>query len=112
MRREPLIPPLVVLVSTVAAVVAAIVGGGSALDMIAIVLFVLVGPGLALVPFLGLDDVWAEVTLSLAISVAIGTLLATTLLFAGLWSPTAIFVALASISVAGAGVQLSRAVQG
>ena len=76
--------------------------------MIVIVLFVLVCPGLALVPLFGLDDVWAEVTLALAASVTVSTVLATTLLFAGLWSPTAIFIGLATISLAGAGLQLQR----
>jgi hypothetical protein len=100
-----------VLVSTAAAAVAAVAAGGSDLSMIAIVLFVLVCPGLALVPLLGLDDVWAEVTLAFAVSVTVSTVVATTLLFAGLWSPTAIFIGLATISLAGAGLQLQRARQ-
>ena len=109
MRPEPRIPPLVVFVSTAAAGIAAIDGGGSDAHTIAIVLFVLVCPGLALVPLFGLDEVWAEVTLALAVSVTVSTALATALLFAGLWSPPAVFIGLATISLAGAALQLRRA---
>lgn len=108
MRPEPRIPPLVVLVLTLAAVIAALDADGSDVNKLAVVLFVLVCPGLALVPLFRLNDVWAEVTLALALSITVSTVLATTLLFAGLWSPAATFIGLAAISLAGAGVQLRR----
>ena len=111
MRPDPRIPPLVVLVSAALAIGTAIGPGGSDVHMLAIVLFVLICPGLAVVPLLGLDDVWAEVTLALAVSVTVSTLLTTALLFAGLWSPVATFIVLVAISVAGAALQLRRAVR-
>jgi hypothetical protein len=52
-----------------------------------VVSFLLVGPGLALVRLLGLDDLLATAVLAVATSVTAGTLLAQAMVYAGWWSP-------------------------
>ena len=62
--------------------------------------FALVSPGLAWVRLLGLHDRLAELTLGIALSIALGTLVASLQAYAGAWSPRASIVVLAILVVA------------
>jgi hypothetical protein len=74
--------------------------------------FLLICPGLALVRLLRLDDTVFELTLGVALSLALDTLVAGGLLYAGAWSPAGALAVLIAISVAGALLQLALARQG
>ncbi len=92
-----------------AATVLALVAGGAGMGRTLVVLaFVLLAPGLGLVPLLGLRDRWAELTLALALSAALTTLVAGVLLAAGAWSPVRALVLLVDLTLLGAALQLLR----
>jgi hypothetical protein len=67
--------------------------------------FLLVCPGMALVPLLRLSDRLVEVVLAVALSIALDTLVAGIFLYAGIWSPEATLVALSGISLGGVALQ-------
>ena len=67
---------------------------------VVIVFFCLV-PGMALVGLLNPDSLALELSLSVALSVALSGLTAGVLVYAHLWSPTAVVVVVAAITVAG-----------
>jgi len=48
------------------------------------------------------------VTVAIALSIALDTIVAAALLYAGVWSPVAAFMILATITLAGAARQLAR----
>jgi uncharacterized membrane protein len=52
-----------------------------------VVPFLLVCPGMVLVHRLRLDEWWVELLLAVGISIAVDTLLATAMVYAGVWSP-------------------------
>ena len=59
-----------------------------------VVPFLLVCPGMVLVHRLRLAEWWVELMLAIGISVAINTLLATAMVYAGVWSPTLLLAVL------------------
>jgi len=68
--------------------------------------FLLVFPGIALGPLLGVDNRWTELTLGVAASLALDTLVAETMVLAKLWSPPAGLAILSAVSLAGVATQL------
>jgi hypothetical protein len=98
--------PAIIGAGTVAACVAAALGGSSPAQSLAVVAFLLVCPGMAVVRWIGVGDVWSQLSLGLALSVAIDTLVAGAMALVGLWSPAAILVILAVVSLAGAAQEL------
>lgn len=68
--------------------------------------FISVCPGLALVRLLRLSDGWSEMALGVALSMTLGVIVVTTLLYAGWWSHKTGLVILSIFSIAGAAVQL------
>jgi hypothetical protein len=106
MTASRVVPPIVVALSVLAVALMAAAGGSSTPRTAIVVWFLLTGPGLALTPLLRLNDRWAEWTVVVAISVSLDTLVATTFLYAGAWSPLAAFCVLAATSLAGAALQL------
>jgi hypothetical protein len=68
--------------------------------------FISVCPGLALVRLLRLADGWSEMAVSLALSITLGVMVATALVYTGWWSPTAGLAILSVISLGGALLQL------
>jgi hypothetical protein len=98
--------PVVVVLSVLAVVATAVAGGSSPLRTAVVVWFLLTGPGLAITPLLRLSDRWGEWTVAVALSVAIDILVASAFLYAGAWSPPAIFSTLAAVSLVGAALQL------
>jgi len=101
--------PVVVTALTVAAVLVLLAGAGPALRAPVVLAFALVGPGMALVPLLRLDDPLAELSLGVALSLALDTLVALAMLYAGAWSPEGALLALAAMSLAGVAAQRRRA---
>jgi hypothetical protein len=67
--------------------------------------FLLVCPGMALVPLLQLSDRLVEVVLAVALSVALDTLVAGGFLYVGIWSPEASLVTLSGLSLGGVALQ-------
>ncbi len=72
-----------------------------------IVGFALVCPGLAWVRLVHIEDRLAELTLGVALSIAIGTLVASLQAYAGAWSPKGCIVLLALVVVAAAVAEIA-----
>jgi uncharacterized membrane protein len=68
--------------------------------------FVLVAPGLAIVRPIGMRDPMVELMLAVAVSVALDTLAASAILYAGAWSPNLILAVVAAITLAATAVGL------
>jgi hypothetical protein len=71
--------------------------------------FVAVGPGWAILRPFGLARGWAGFGLVIAVSLALAMLVSGAMLYAGVWSPFASLVVLATVTVAGAVVSLAGA---
>lgn len=67
--------------------------------------FLLICPGMALVPLLRLSDRLVEVVLAVALSIALDTLVAGVFLYAGIWSPEASLATLSGLSLGGVTLQ-------
>lgn len=106
MSESPWLRPAVVALSALALLVVVAAGAGAPLRPLIAVWFLLVCPGLALTPLLRLGDLWAELTVVLALSVTLDLLVATAVMYAGAWSPGLIAAVLVAISLAGAALQL------
>jgi hypothetical protein len=57
------------------------------------------GPGAAIVGLLELDDPLHQLTLSVAMSIAVSSLVSLICLYAGWWSPTGILIAIVMITI-------------
>ena len=64
-----------------------------------VVPFLLVCPGMVLVRRLHLAEWWVELLLAIGISVAVDTLLATAMVYAGVWSPRLLLAVLVWLSL-------------
>lgn len=71
-----------------------------------VLLFLAMGPGLSIINLFGIDDITQKLTLSLGLSVALDTIVAGLVLYAGLWSPRGIMLVLVLITLTGAVAQL------
>jgi hypothetical protein len=69
--------------------------------------FLLICPGLALIPLFHLDDLIAEAVLCLALSLAADAIVGGMALYAGRWSMPAIFTTLLGVSIGGALLQVA-----
>jgi len=68
--------------------------------------FLLICPGMAFVRLLHIEEWVTELTLAIALSIAINTFVSETMIFARIWSPKAGLVALICISALGATCQI------
>ncbi len=68
----------------------------------------LVCPGMAVARFLGIPDLLHEFVVGVALSLALGSALASFMVYTGTWSPKAALHFLSALSVAGALLQLLR----
>jgi hypothetical protein len=95
------------LLSIVALVVGALVvaGVGQPVQGLAVVAFVLVVPGWAVLDCWDLAGGWIGAALVVAVSVSLATALATAQLYLGLWSPIGTLLGLVAITV---GAQVAR----
>jgi hypothetical protein len=70
--------------------------------------FLLLCPGLAWVPLLGFADRTMQLALAVGLSIALDTLVATAMLYAGQWSPAGTLWLLIIPSLVGTGLQMAR----
>jgi hypothetical protein len=102
------IRPIIILAST-AALGGAMTAGGASPVRTALAVWVLgVCPGLAVVGAIGLSDRWIEVSLVVALSLALDVIVSGALTYAVGWSPDVALAILLLLSVIGAAVQAAR----
>lgn len=104
------IAPGVILLST-GAVLHAAGGNASTARSLLVVWFLAVCPGWALVGLLALADRWLELSVAIALSLALDVLVAAGFSYGGAWSPSAVLAVLGAVSVGGAAGQVWRAAQ-
>jgi len=99
---------LALLLAAAVGIVSAMIvaGGQSPARTLAVTCFLLAGPGLGLAPLIGLRDTLGTLTVAIALSIGLDTIVAGGLLYAGAWSPTTAFAILACITLAGVVGQL------
>jgi uncharacterized membrane protein len=104
MNRIPIWPTIIV-VSTFDTLALELAGVHSIVRALVAFWFLLLCPGLAIVRPLRLGDRTGELMVAIGVSLALETLLAAAALYAGVWSPLGILLALSLITLAGAAVQ-------
>lgn len=97
--------PAVALASAALACLLVVIGGGSVVRSAAVLWFVLVCPGLAVVRVARLDDRLAEAALAVAASLAIAGVASGALMYARWWSPPRVLAVLVAVTVAGVAVE-------
>lgn len=95
----------IIIFSAAAAGVLALVPAAAAVRPAIVLWFLFVCPGMMLVRFLSLHEPLLEWVLAVALSLAVDTIIATILLYAGWWSPPIVFAILLSLTVGGTLVQ-------
>ena len=108
MNTRAWISPAVFTVSVGAAAALLAAGGHSPLRTAVAIWFLVVCPGLAIVPLLRIPDPWGELALVVSLSIALDLIVATALMYAGASSTAAAFGVLAAVSMCGAALQLRR----
>jgi hypothetical protein len=103
--------PLVIIASAGGALLATIYNIGVPMQPAIVFWFMLVCPGMACVRLLEIQERSAELTLAVALSLALDGIVSETMVLARLWSPTWGLAVLAGVSVAGA-VRQMRTVTG
>jgi hypothetical protein len=81
------------------------------LRAIVVITFLLVAPGTAWSRLLPLGDELAALTVGVALSIALDAAVAITFLYAGAWSPKAIFLVLLGFTLVGAALQAAGPVR-
>jgi uncharacterized membrane protein len=102
------IRPLIIFASIAALGGAMTAGGASSVRTALAVLVLGVCPGLAVVGAIGLRDRWIEVSLVVALSLALDVIVSGALTYAVGWSPNAALVILLIFSLIGAAIQAAR----
>lgn len=109
MRSESAWPGPTALALAVAVAVAPLLGGQSPGRTLLVAVFLLLGPGLALVGLLEVEEPWTLLTLAFGASVALDTAVALVLIYITGWEPGAGLAVLVVVSIAGALAQIARA---
>jgi len=109
MIRPDRVWPVAIMLSAAFVGALAVGGAGPPLRPIAILGFLAVCPGMAIIRLLQLEDVLTELTLAVALSIALDSLVAGTMLYVGWWSPSWALGLLLGVSVLGAACQLRPA---
>lgn len=92
--------PIAVIALAVAAVALVLADVGGPVRHVAVLAFLLLGPGLAVVGLLRLGDPVAELGIGIAVSVVIDGVVAAGSMYAGVWSPRGFLFAVAAIAIA------------
>ena len=106
MTRPTWVWPIIIIISALA------VGGVTFGDVtspmrpLLALWFLVACPGMALVRLLQLGETFTELTLAIAVSLALDTIVAGTMLYIGAWSPRWSLLVLIGISLFGAVLQL------
>jgi len=94
--------PILITLSALAAVWVVLAEVGPPLQPVILLWFLLVCPGLAFVRLLRLDDWFAQCTLAIAVSTALGVVLAEGMIYSHRWNPIGALLVLAALSIIGA----------
>lgn len=103
-----LVWPAGIVLSAVLAFLAAFLPQGSPVRVVFAFWFLLVCPGMAFVRLFHLQDILVEITLAIALSIAIDTIVSEFLVLTATWSPIRALAIIGLISLAGAALQLRR----
>jgi hypothetical protein len=98
--------PVTILLSAAGIGVLAFAGLESPIRAVIALWFLFVCPGMAFVRLLRIEDALTELTLAVALSLALDGLVAGTMLYAGMWSPQWGLALLICMSAAGAALQI------
>jgi hypothetical protein len=109
---HPLLRPAVVAALSVVAVLAAAAAVDPVVRVIALLLFLIFGPGLALVGLLRLRDVWRELSLVIGVSLALDLVVVSAFAYGGNRSSGTALAVLIGIAVIGAVGQVLRRAPG
>ena len=109
MAREDWLWPTIILVSAVGAGTLTFGGVDSPIRSVVALWFLFVCPGMAFVRLLRIGDALTELTLAVALSLALDALVAGTMLYAGAWSPRWGLGLLIGMSVVGVALQIAGA---
>jgi hypothetical protein len=109
---HPLLRPAVVAALSVVAVLAAAAAVDPVVRVIALLLFLIFGPGLALVGLLRLRDVWRELSLVIGVSLALDLVVVSAFAYGGNRSSGTALAVLIGIAVIGAVGQVLRRAHG
>jgi hypothetical protein len=109
---HPLLRPAIVAALSLVAVVAAAAAVDPFVRVIALLLFMIFGPGLALVGLLGLTDVWRELSLVIGVSLALDLVVVSAFAYGGNRSSGTALAVLVGIAVIGAVGQVLRRAPG
>ena len=100
--------PLVMVASALALALVMLLGADGAVRGVLALWFFLTCPGMAVVGLLDIEDPLAEALLAIALSIAVGMLVALAMVLAHAWSPDAATGVLATFTVVAAYVQVRR----
>ena len=107
MMRRTVGWPAVIIVSALAAGVLTVTDSALPARPLIALWFLCVCPGMAFVRLLRLSEGLTEVTLAIALSVAMDVIVAGVLLYAGVWSPRWGLIVLIALSLVGAVLQVT-----
>jgi len=107
-RYLPIVWPASAVVWSATAALVVFTGATPSVRAPIIVAFLLVCPGLALTRLLRLGDLAVELTMAIALSIALDGLVAGSLLYAGEWSPRIGFTVLLAVAVVAAAIDAAR----
>jgi nucleoside recognition membrane protein YjiH len=99
--------PRIIILSAAAAMLVMVSSVGSPLQPAVIFWFLLVCPGMAVTRLLRLKDGIVEITVAIALSIALDALVAEAMVLTAKWSPNWGLTVLAGLSVAGAVLQIT-----
>jgi predicted membrane protein len=92
---------ILVVAMTAAAVIVTSLDPGAPVRPLVITAFLLICPGLAFVHLTGVKDITALITVSIAVSLVLDTLIASVMAYSGAWSPEGALLVLAFTSLLG-----------
>jgi len=111
--RSAFVWPAAIVLSSAAVLGLFLSGFGGLLQLTMALWFLFVCPGMALVRLLHLDQPLAEWVAAVALSIALGGIIASVLVYTQSWSPAVALEALVAVTVGGAAVDaLSHALSG
>jgi hypothetical protein len=108
---SPWLRPVIVIVLSIVALVASAVAIAPSVRVVALLLFMIFGPGLGLVGLLGIKDLWRELSLVIGVSLAVDLMVASALVYGGNRSSGAALALLIGIALVGAVGQVVRRTQ-
>ncbi len=108
MRRSAWLWPAAIISSSIVVGILTFADIESPLRPVISLWFLFICPGMAIVRLVGVDEMVVELTLAVAVSLALDTLVPLVMLYAGWWSPKGSLGVLIGVSLAGATLQVIR----